>query len=139
MDHDRITREKVDELLRYLPLFELPGRQFVKRWVGGDKTADGALTAPYPIYLDDVLTFFQLAGQPCWSDYGYDPAQVSQMLKDDTLIEEASLEEIKSMLTYCVRGERFSDGHWDGVLKSGQVTAILRRLAVLRASLSEAE
>jgi hypothetical protein len=42
------------------------------------------------------------------------------------------LDEIKSMLTYCVRGERFYDGHWEDTLKSGRITALLRRLAVLR-------
>jgi hypothetical protein len=38
------------------------------------------------------------------------------------------------LLTYCVRGERFCDGHWDAVLRSGRITAILHRLAVLKTS-----
>jgi hypothetical protein len=39
------------------------------------------------------------------------------------------------MLTYCVRGERFCDGHWAAMLESGRVVAILRRLRVLCGSL----
>lgn len=56
------------------------------------------------------------------------------MLRDIARIDRATLDEIRSMLTTCVRGERFSGGHWDAVLESGQVTAIRRRLAALRSS-----
>jgi hypothetical protein len=136
MECELVTRETIDQLLRFLPLFDVPGRQFVERWAGGERTDDGAITVPYPIYADDVLEFFQLAGQPCWSDYGYSPAEAARMLKDDGFIARATLGEIRSILTYCVRGERFCDGHWQVVLKSGRVTAILRRLAVLRESLN---
>ena len=55
------------------------------------------------------------------------------MLQDDAFVRRATLAEIKTMLTYCVRGERFSDGHWAAVLKSGRIVAILKRLRVLRA------
>jgi len=137
MNDEPITREKIDELLRFLPVFDAPGRQFVKRWAGGESTDDGTITFPYPIYADDVLAFFRLAGQPCWSDYEYDPAQARNMLEGDAFIDSATLEEVKSMLTYCVRGERFCDGHWEAILKSGAVTAILRRLVVLKESLDE--
>jgi uncharacterized protein DUF6508 len=36
------------------------------------------------------------------------------------------------MLTGCVRGERFCDGYWEGILQTGRVVALLRRLEVLR-------
>ena len=32
----------------------------------------------------------------------------------------------------CVRGERFSDGHWAVMLSSGKVVALLKRLRELR-------
>ena len=54
------------------------------------------------------------------------------MLQNDALIEQATLEQIKTMLTYCLRGERFSDGHWAEMLRSGRIVAILKRLRVLR-------
>jgi hypothetical protein len=133
---EAITAEQIEELLRFLPVFDVPGRKFVERWAGGTRTEDGAITAPSPIYADDVLAFFQLAGQPLWSDYEYDPAEVRRRVEDDACIASATLEDIKSMLTYCVRGERFCDGHWEAILESGRVTVILRRLAVLKESLS---
>jgi hypothetical protein len=37
------------------------------------------------------------------------------------------------MLTYCVRGERFSDGHWGAMIEAGYVRRLLERLAELRA------
>ena len=126
------TSEQMDELLRFLALLEQPGRAFIESWAGGETTGDGAITMPYPIYADDVLEFFWLAGQPWWSDYDYEPRQAWTMLQDDDFISGAGLDEIRTMLTYCVRGERFSDGHWAAMLEAGRVQAILRRLQVLR-------
>ena len=128
------TPEQMDELLRFLPRFEQPGRTFVERWAGGEPTGDGATTTHYPIYPEDVEAFFLLAGQPVWCDTGYKPAEAREMLEDDACVAAAGLDEIKTMLTYCARGERFCDGHWAAVLESGRVQALLRRLAALRAS-----
>ncbi|MGC9397242.1 MAG: DUF6508 domain-containing protein, partial [Anaerolineae bacterium] len=71
MNQDAIKHEKIDELLRFLPLFEEPGRSFVTQWAGGETTADGAITMPYPIYAENVGEFFRLAGDPFWCDYTY--------------------------------------------------------------------
>lgn len=132
MDHVTLTVEEMDELLEFLPLFENPDRAYVKGWGGGEPTGDGAITVPYPIYCDDVLEFFTLAGQTHWSDFEYQPREAGAMLSDDALIATASLDEIRTMLTYCVRGERFGDGHWAYMLESGRILALLRRLAALR-------
>jgi hypothetical protein len=137
MTDDSITPERADELLRFLPGFSVPGRSYTKTWAGGERTADGAITVPYPVYEDDVLAFFGLAGQPWWSDYAYDPRQAHEMLHDDECIARCSLEELRTMLTYCVRGERFCDGHWEHLLGTGRIVALLRRLAVLREELAQ--
>jgi hypothetical protein len=113
----------------------VPGRKYVVRWAGGEETSDGAVTVPFPEYCDDVLAFFALAGQTCWSDFGYEPHQAHTMLNDDRFIGSCSLPDIKTLLTYCVRGERFCDGHWENVLELGHVVAILRRLEMLRETL----
>jgi hypothetical protein len=136
MDSVAMTTEKMDELLRFLPVFQNPDREYVKDWGGGERTSDGAVTVPYPIYCDDVLEFFTLAGQTYWSDFHYDPREAHAMLSDDDVIATASLDQIKTMLTYCVRGERFVDGHWAHMLESGRIVALLRRLAVLQEELA---
>ena len=130
-----ITRQKIDELIRFLPIFQEPGVRFVVEWAGGEKTEDGAMTMHYPVYTQEAEKFFGLAGQPCWCDYDYVPKEAGEMIEDEDFIRHATLEEIKSMLTFCVRGERFCDGHWEAMLESGKVARILERLAVLKESL----
>ena len=46
--------------------------------------------------------------------------------------KSASLAQIKTMLTFCVRGERFCDGHWGAMVSEGRIGAILHRLSKLR-------
>lgn len=130
-----ITREKIDELTQFLPAFEAAGHAFYERWEGGKKNADGVIPMPYPVYPQDVEQFFRLIAQPCWFNYDYEPDRASVMLNDDALIAQATLDEIRTMLTYCLRGERFSDGFWGSVLERGRVQLILRRLLQLRDSL----
>ncbi|HKY55236.1 MAG TPA: DUF6508 domain-containing protein, partial [Anaerolineales bacterium] len=72
------------------------------------------------------------AARECWLDYGYSPEQASQMLRDETLIKSASLPQIKTMLTFCVRGERFSDGHWGSMIREGYIRRLLERLIEIK-------
>jgi len=53
------------------------------------------------------------------------------MLEDVEFVRSADLDQVKTMLTWCVRGERFCDGHWGGVLKAGHIRRLLQRLAEL--------
>lgn len=100
------------------------------RWHGGQEV-DGALVMPYPEYTAEVAEFFRLAGQPWWCDYDYNPLEAAPMLADDQAIARATLDQLKTLLTYCVRGERFCDGHWEAILQTGRVVALLRRLREL--------
>ena len=131
MSRRGITGEDIAALLKFLPGFERPGREFAT-WRGCGQQSD-ALTLPYPDYDEDVVEFFGLAGQECWSDFGYRPEAAWRMLSDDAAVARAGLEEVKTMLTYCVRSERFGDGNWQSLLKEGRVAALLRRLAAVRA------
>jgi hypothetical protein len=53
------------------------------------------------------------------------------MLQDENLIKNATIENIKTMFTFCVRGERFCDGLRAGMLENGKIIAILKRLEML--------
>ena len=55
------------------------------------------------------------------------------MLQDEERVKAASLEEIKSMLTFCVRGERFSSGHWGVMISQGYIRRLLERLQEINA------
>ena len=135
-----ITRQRIDELLRYLPALGNPGPGTEAEWQGLDqKSEDGVITMPYPIYPPAVKEFFALAGQDCWCDFRYVPEQAGEMVRDDAAIASATLAQIKTMLTFCVRGERFCDGHWGAMVREGRIAAILRRLSQLRGEAPDAE
>ena len=55
------------------------------------------------------------------------------MIKDESLIQSASIPQIKTMLTFCVRGERFSDGHWAEMIEKGYILRLLERLNTIQA------
>jgi hypothetical protein len=57
------------------------------------------------------------------------------MLRDEELVRTASLAQIKTMLTFCVRGERFSDGHWGAMVEKGYIRRILERLNEIKSQL----
>lgn len=132
----QITAEQADRLLRFLPRFEEPGVRFIEKWEGGERTEDGALTLPYPRYTTDVRRFFGLVDTDCWLDVGYARSNAGKMLGDDALIRGATLQDIRAMLTYMVRGERFCDGLWGAMLERGRVQAVLRRLRELRGQMA---
>jgi hypothetical protein len=46
------------------------------------------------------------------------------MIRDVKLIITTSISQIKTLLTFCVRGERFSNGRWGGMIEK----AYIRRL-----------
>ncbi len=92
---------------------------------------DGTIAFPYPEYEEDVLAFFKLAAQPCWSDFNYQPENAADMLGDANALRTAKLSDIRTMLTYCVRSERFGDGSWEAALLSGKIVSLLQRLQEL--------
>ena len=53
------------------------------------------------------------------------------MLDDEDAVRTADLDQIKIMLTFCARGERFCTGHWGDVIENGYVRRILQRLAAI--------
>lgn len=92
---------------------------------------------PYPEYKEAVTNFIHLASAECWMDYEYVPEEARQLLENEETIKSASLDEIKTMLTYCVRRERFCDGHWGSMVEEGYVRQILERLIFLRQKMDE--
>lgn len=130
MKDNEITIDDMDALLEFLPAFSVEGREF-GRWVGGG-TKDGVIRMPGLDYDEDVDEFFRLAAQDPWADRSYTSKDAGRMLGDDEFIARASLEEVKTMLTFAVRGEKFADGHRLAMLREGRIVALLRRLQVLR-------
>ena len=122
------TRQEIEALTAFLPRLYAEGFSPIISWGGGEKQKDGSFSVPYPHYDSVVEEFFHLVSSEGWLDYEYNPEQAYEMLRDENLIKIASLSQIKTMLTFCVRGERFSDGHWAAMITEGYIRRLLERL-----------
>lgn len=123
--------QEIDELTQFLPRLYKKDFRPIREWKGGEKI-DNAITMPWPDYEQVVVEFIEAASRDCWCDYQYVPEEASEMLGNPARIERASVEEIKTMLTFCIRGERFCDGHVGAMIEEGKIEALLKRLMVLR-------
>ena len=132
MKNDRLpTLQEIEALTAFLPLLYAEGFSPVRKWDGGRQN-DGTFTLPYPDY-DPLVEEFYRTVSGIWLDYEYNPEQAHRMLKDENLVKTASLSQIKIMLTFCVRGERFSDGHWAEMIEQGHIRRLLERLNEIKA------
>jgi hypothetical protein len=121
------TVQEIEELTAFLPRLYAEGFSPTVSWEGGEKRNDGSFTVTYPNYNPVVEEFFQRI-QGNWIDYEYNPEQAYEMLKNESLVKTASLDQVKTMLTFCKRGERFSDGHWAEMIEKGYIRRLLKRL-----------
>ncbi|MDO8941085.1 MAG: DUF6508 domain-containing protein [Methylicorpusculum sp.] len=118
-----------DELLSYLPLLYASDFKPIRRWHGLKENDN--LFCPHAEYEDIVIKFFETVARECWVDYVYSVKNVDKIIHDPQSIACATLGEIRALLTWCERGERFGDGHWGGVIEKGLVRNILLRLREL--------
>ena len=123
------TRQEIEELVAFLPRLYKKGFKPVKRMGGGKKGKDGIIEIPYPEYNKVVRDFFRVAAGEGWFNPDYLSKDPGRMLQDKNFIKTADLSQIKTMMTFCVRGERFCDGHWASMIESGNIRRLLERLA----------
>lgn len=125
-------REEIRALLRHLPALRRPAEQLCRVHPPERTGPDGqALTMPWVRYGPEVTAFFsdvsrlgfvQVFDWPSWRERG-------ELDADPRKLAAADLTDIVKLLTAHTRAERFVDGHWYGLLRSGQLVAILQRLA----------
>jgi len=128
------TNKDIDELIAFLPKLYAEGFKPVKCWRGGDKNKDGVIQIPWPEYENVVIEFFHIASKQCWKDYNYTSNNAVEMIKNKDTIKNASLEQIKTMITLCVRRERFCEGIWESVIEEEIIRSLLERLQKIRAN-----
>ena len=129
------TLTEIKEVLSYLPKLYGEGFSPVIQWEGGRGDGNNVFQAPWPKYHPIVEAFFQTLGKDCWLDFNYNPAEAQKMLSDEIFIKTADLAQIKTMLTYCTRAERFGDGAWEGAIIGGTIRQLLERLDAIRAEI----
>ena len=122
------TARDIRDLLTYLPKLCADGFVPIKRVHSKDQ--DGEIIAfPWAEYDGVVDEFMNCIRRECWLNYGYVPEEVQKLIESEEAIRGATLPQIRSMLTYVLRGERFSDGWWGHMIEGGYVRRILERLA----------
>lgn len=110
-------------------------------WVGmggGDvrvgENGKRMMTMPFPIYspeVDRIWAAFRAAGYKGDPDYGTWANSRDIAAITPAVIADMPAGDLRSFLTWCERGERFSDGYWQDLLRNGTFLAIARRLAAL--------
>jgi len=126
------SAQDIDLLLAFLPkLYEVGARTFTSE-PEEEATQEGVLQIGSPNYSEAVYEFFDAARKPVWNDRDYVKKQAGMVLSDPSKIATVSLQDMKTLLTFCVRGERFCSGYWGELVDGGQIRLILNRLAVLR-------
>ena len=128
------TVQQIEELTVFLPRQYAQGFSPFVRWYGG-KQKDSRFTLPYPDYDPLVKEFFSVAANECWRDDNYHPEPGYQLLNDENFVKSASIPQIKTMLTFCVRRERFSDGDWGEMIEKGYIPQLLERLNEIKGKL----
>lgn len=79
---------------------------------------------PYPVYTPEIMAAFTLLK--------LDRQYLSHYEKlGRKPIAEMNVNEIATMLTFIVRGERFSDGHIASFVESGELLELMLRLREL--------
>ncbi len=108
-------------VLVFLPLFE-----------AHERADEASSTVDELTYSSPEVSPFFDALRDGWLGPQYDPSIASNWLRDDEFIARADLQQVRSMLTCVVRGERFCDSHFADAVKTGRIGALMRRLAALQ-------
>lgn len=124
-------KKEIDILTAYLPVLYAEGFEPIEEWDGGFDEETRTYTEAIPKYNEKVFDFVKAASSDFWADYKYDPKESYNRLQDTEFIKRADLQEVKSMLTYCIRGERFCDGFWGAMIEEGYIKLLLERLKVI--------
>ena len=119
--------EDIDDLLVYLPIFNSP--EFKAYSLLADTNNYRRVK-----YDEAVTAFYKVASQRCWYSE-YDPIIVDDILRNETLLKNATIGEIKAMLTYFVCNERWIDGFQAQLIKDGHISRLLECLKVLKPEL----
>ena len=122
-----ITKKEIKELTDFLPLLYDENIELSKSPKKGTTDLGGG----FYVYHPTVNAFFELASQEHWKDYQY-VDNFSEKMIEPGKIEEASINQLKTIITWCDRAERFVEGHWEYVIKDEIIKRVLLRLKEIK-------
>jgi len=125
--HPALTEENILAVLNYLPAFEQPSFS-PGEWV----TLQGSL--PYFDYSAEVIAFKKtLYANDYIQPFNWSKWYEGLLLMDHPeLLQKASLQTLRKLLTAHVRADRFNEGHLADIFESGHMLMILRRLTEIQ-------
>ena len=129
------TLSDFEELLIFLPVLSSESFEPIIEWKGGQKIEGNVNFMRWPLYEPIVTDFLEVASKECWNDYHFNHYQMGKMLKNEIVLQCADLTQIKQMLSYCVRGDKFmSEGHMGTMIREGHVGRLLQRVEQIKSS-----
>ena len=138
IDLGLITPVCVDTVTSFIPVLSSIAANDVARWPEG-RTEDGSLQLSLePLYHPAVQALMHSFNENHFVqpfDWVHWQSTADTFHRDPNLLAQASLETCIELITLHVRKDRFCGGHFGAMVRSGHITAILRRLSELRASL----
>jgi len=128
------SRERIRVVVKFLPILESIRPDELARVVKSPEDEGDSCVAGHLEYHPAVYEFMQA----CYDNGLVQPfdwqswARVGRRyMSDSKLVASARLSTCIKLITASLRYERFCDGHLGGVIESGHITAILRRLEQL--------
>jgi hypothetical protein len=123
-----ITKQQMDAVLRFLPIFEADGFTF------GDWDSEGQGFPEYALSAE-AGSFLQCLYDNDWIvpfDWGEWQDKAERFVSEPESLESAGLDDLCRLLTTHARKDRFCDGHLASMFECGHLTAILRQLKKIR-------
>ena len=118
------TQEQIDKVTAYLENFRDTEQEFMEN----KKDSRGLTLKNSYQYRQDVREFFALLNENEWDYLDYLSPEIRDYIKYPDKIQFATLKQIKGILTYCLKGERYVEGHRNVMLKRGVIQEALKRL-----------
>jgi hypothetical protein len=123
-----ISATSLDAILKFLPEFEKPGFK-TGEWVISPNQLPHYIFSRIvddfvkTLYDEEFLIVFD------WCQWW---PVAACYIDNPELLEQANLLTLRKLLTLHIRADQFCEGHLAGVMRNGEITAILHRLQQIR-------
>jgi len=118
-----IDIEKIEELIKYIPIINAPDFNPLNE----DEPVQGLDI----IYSPKAQEFIQTIHNDYWFNIDYNMDNAKIFVKNNDKIQNASLDDIRDIFSFIMRGERFCSGMFLDAFRNGVILSCLRRLKTI--------
>lgn len=127
-----VSTEQIQTVVKFLPIFENINPDDFAHMNPPPVIREDVLVLGHIEYHETVHEFMKACYENAFVQSSFDwvgwASEGRRYMKDPVLVGSARLATCIKLVTAHLRAERFCDGHLEDVLRSGHITAILRRL-----------